>query len=173
MTIQPEPPRPEPAVAPATPQVDVIGQTPRAVSSDDPAIRGGASWLLWIAGLSLVNVALTAGGSDMSFAIGLVVSQLIAIVGVGIGNQAGMPAIGWIGAVIAAVPALLFGALWFPAKQGKRWVFMLGMVAYGIDLAILLAIVALAGEMDIIGIGIHAWALWALWRGWSATQPSA
>jgi hypothetical protein len=101
------------------------------------------------------------------------VSQLIAIVGVGIGNEAGMPAIGWIGAAIATVPALSFGALWFPAKQGKRWVFMLAMVAYGIDLAILLAIVALAGEMDIIGIGIHAWALWALWRGWSATQPAA
>jgi hypothetical protein len=185
MTIRPDPSRDddstegddgsegeEPSAA-SPPSVEGPGAASLPSAPLDQAIGSGASWMIWIALLTLVNVALTAGGSDMSFAIGLVVSQLLALIGVTIADGAHTPALAWVFAAIAAVPALAFGALWFPARQGKPWVFVVAMAAYGLDLGILLAILLLAGEMDVIGIGIHAWALWALWRGWSASKQPA
>src|SRR4051812_44694910 len=67
------------------------------------AIGSGASWLLWIAGLSLVNIALAVSRSDFSFAIGLFVSQLVAVVGATIAHESGAPAVGWIAGVVAAI----------------------------------------------------------------------
>ena len=137
----------------------------------DAQIRAGASWLLWIAGLSLVNIAAALGDSDFAFALGLFAAQLVAVLGKTIGVQAGLPAIGYVSGVLAAGMSLVFGALWFPARAGKRWVLLVALVLYGLDLLLLLAILASVGEMDPIGIGIHAWALWALFRAWSAAKP--
>jgi hypothetical protein len=156
------------------PEEDLVPEFSNHEPPHDPqkehAIRGGAGWLLWIAALSLVNVIAAASGSDFSFAIGLVISQLIAIIGASVALETATPAAAWVFAVVAAAPALAFGGLWFWARRGTAWVFVLALVVYGIDLLVLLGILVSAGEMDVIGVGIHVWALWALFRGWTASR---
>ncbi len=66
------------------------------------AIERSARWLLWIAGLSLVNIAFTVGGSDFSFAVGLFGSQLAAAVSMAMAAELAMPAITWIGTALAS-----------------------------------------------------------------------
>lgn len=193
MAIEPEPPRVAelPASRPivesdgpseashGAPDDDLVPELsghappPHVSTLREQSIRSGAGWLIWIAALSLVNIGATASGSEISFALGLIISQVIALIGAGMATETHSPTLGWVAAGVAAVPAIAFGALWFLAKDGKAWVFVLAMVVYALDLVALLGILAVAGEMDFIGVGIHVWALWALWRGWSACREPA
>lgn len=189
MAIEPDPPSPSaapvsrPLVEPDAPGAplgqdeaedlvpELSGHAPPEVRSlRTQAIRSGAVWLVWIAVLTVVNVVATASGSDFSFALGFVLSQIVTLIGTGVATESGMPAIAWAAAAVGSIPALVFGGLWFLAREGRAWVFLAAIVAYGIDLVALVGILLVVGEMDIIGIGIHVWALWALWRGWTACQ---
>ncbi|HKV30766.1 MAG TPA: hypothetical protein VJT14_07105, partial [Candidatus Dormibacteraeota bacterium] len=61
--------------------VDPPGTTPPVPAGPPPAVvemarqtqlvRSGANWLIWIAGLSLVNSVLFVAGSNWSFFLGL------------------------------------------------------------------------------------------------------
>lgn len=160
------------ATPPSAPHTEAIDPAYAATLRRNQAIGSGAGWLLWIAALSLVNIALVLGRSDFSFAIGLFVSQLIAVLGTTIADQAGLPAIGWASGAVAVIPALVIGALWFGAKDGRPWVLLLAIVAYGLDLALLVAVLGATHDMDIIGVAIHAWALWSLRGAWLASRQS-
>jgi len=131
-----------PASEPPPPVLDE-----RAVAAIERAarlgpIRSSASWLLWIAGLSVVNVVMTVAGTQWSFAMGLVLSQLIAVVGNILADGMAAPVVAWIGAWIAAVPALGLAVLYPFARDGRAWALALGTLAYAMDFALLLALMA-------------------------------
>lgn len=132
-----------------------------------------ARWLLWIAGLSLVNVAMTVGDSDRTFAVGLFGAQVIAVIAKGIAGEGGNDAILWAGAALAALPALVVGLLYFPSRHGERWALALGIAAYSLDFILLLGLGLFAGETDILGLGIHVWALVSLATAWRLSSRLA
>jgi hypothetical protein len=174
MTIAPEPQRddayddaPEDA-QPELPPLRAVDDAGEAARSH--AIASGTSWLLWIAGLSLVNIACALNLADFSFAIGLFASQLVATVGALIAHQSQTPAVTWIACVIALIPVAVIGGLWRAARTGRPWVFLAAMVVYGLDFALLVAFLGINHDMDIVGVAIHAWALWSLWQAWRATR---
>ncbi len=133
-------------------------------------IRASAGWLLWIAGLSVVNVVMTVAGTQWSFAMGLVLSQLIAAIGNVVAEGMATPVVAWIGGWIAAIPALGFAVLYPFARDGRVWALALGTLAYAGDFALLLALMADSGEMDPLGVGMHVWATFSLWTGWQAAR---
>src|SRR5262245_46353942 len=71
-----------PASAAALPGVPASVPPASPAQADEIAvlekrIKGGASWFYWIAALTLVNTIVVQAGSEMSFVLGLMVSQII------------------------------------------------------------------------------------------------
>lgn len=159
-----------PPERPPAPRAPVGGHGGRDAARTEQRIRHGAGWILWIGGLSLVAVGGTALGSDMSFALGLTAAQFVTMIGLELGVGAGVPAAGYLGATVGAALALVFGALFVPAQTGKPWAFVLALVLYGLDAALLLALSIATENTDVLGVVVHGWALWALFRGYRAAQ---
>lgn len=135
---QPSAPEPRPFVAAA---VEPLAH---------PGIADGASWLFWIAGLSLVNFVILLSGSNFGFAIGCLAVDAMAALGHG-GNF-----------VFLAIGALLI-ALWAGlgvfARRGHVWAFAVGIVFYALDCLLLLV------AFDMVSAAIHGWILFKLFGG--------
>lgn len=127
-------------------------------------LKSGANWFYWIAGLSLVNSAISLFDGNWNFAAGLGITQIfdgIARFGVeeGSGN--------WIKLVFFSldlVVAGMFILLGVFANRRQSWAFIVGMTLYVLDGVILI----FAG--DFFGIIIHAVALYFLFRGFMAAR---
>ncbi len=120
--------------------------------------KSGASWFYWIAGLSLINSAITLFGSDWGFIAGLGITQVVDAV---VGEAA--PDATW----IAFIPNLIIAGLcvwvgYLAHRSGK--VFLTGMILYGLDSLLFLMV------QDWIGVGFHALVLYFLFTGFRARQ---
>jgi hypothetical protein len=155
-----------PASAPAAVPMHVNMSTtdPEA----DRAISRGASWLYWIAGLSLVNSISALTGSDWRFFLGLGVTQIID----GLAAQLGSS-----GKIVALVLDLLIAGalivLGVFAHKRHGWAFIVGIVLLGLDAAVvaLLAITSGAGSIW-ISFAFHLWVMFAIFRGFQASRAS-
>jgi hypothetical protein len=119
--------------------------------------KSGANWFFWIAGLSLVNSIILLAGGSWNFIVGLGITQVIDAVAFPHGAAGKIVAL--FADFIAAGIYIIFGVL---ARKGYGWVFILGMVLYGIDGLIFLA------AKDILGFGFHLLALWFILGGYRA-----
>jgi len=119
-----------------------------------------AGWFYWIGGLSLVNTILLVLGSDSSFASGLgLATYLVVIVYI----VAGKPLL-WL-SIFLTVP--LVAGLFFlgrTARAGASWPFAFGVIAYALDLLLVLSLT------DWIGVAIHGFALMTFLSGWRAAR---
>lgn len=123
-------------------------------------IKSGASWFLWIAVLSLINSITYLGfESDMTFIIGLGVSQVVDSFGLDMGGNAR-----WIAGGIDIVIILLFVFFYLFAKKKNSWAFIIGMTIYALDSLIFLAV------RDYLSIGFHIFALYGLYAGFAANR---
>lgn len=120
-------------------------------------IKSGASWLFWIAGLTLVNSIVLLCGKDWAFYLGLNVTHIFNFLGQTMGG-AGF-AIALVLDAIAIGALMTFGILGLK-KQG--WAFLTAMILYGLDSLLMLL------DISIIGIILHALALYAMFLGWRA-----
>lgn len=128
------------------------------------AMRAGANWFFWIAGLSLVNSVIQLSGSDRSFIIGLGITQVVdaiaaAIVAEMTSGQMIVRGIAFVFDVGVAGAFVLVGWL---AGMRKGWAFLLGMTVYLLDGLIFL----LVG--DWLGLGFHVFALVCIGSGYAA-----
>jgi len=156
-----------PYASPAVPQPTSPALPP------DAAVRGlflqgknGAAWFYWIAGLSLINTVLVLTKSNLTFALGLVITMIPDNIAADVafkldGNKAVL------GGALAFDAAILglFVLCGYLSQRRILPVFALGMVVYLLDglLAFLLL-----GFSDFIGLAIHAYALWSMWGGFLA-----
>jgi hypothetical protein len=108
----------------------------------------GANWFFWIAGLSLVNVAILLFGAGWSFIIGLGITEV---------------ALAFLSTPVALVVSagvlslfVFFGVL---ARRGLAWAFIIGMILYALD-GVLFVLIE-----DWLSIGFHLFALWGLFGG--------
>jgi hypothetical protein len=137
-------------VTSTSPSQAVIEQKLRA----EQLVKSGAGWFLAIAGLSIVNSALTLSGAHFSFIFGLGITQVVDAVG-----QQGGRTGSTLGLVVNAFIAGAFVLFWNFARKGEKWAFIVGMGLYLIDGLILIPF------KDYLSVAFHAYALFRIYGG--------
>jgi hypothetical protein len=120
-------------------------------------VKGGASWFLWIAGLSIVNSIIGISGGGMHFIVGLGITQVVDT----IAHRVGSSGIA-LDVIINGFVVGIFVLFWNFAKKGQSWAFIIGMALYALDGLLLL------GFKDIFSVAFHAYALFRIYHGLKA-----
>ena len=120
-------------------------------------VKGGASWFLWIAALSIVNSIIGMAGAGVHFIVGLGITQVVDA----IAHRAGSPGV-VLDLIINGFVAAIFVLFWNFAKKGQSWAFIIGMVLYGLDALLLLTF------KDVFSVAFHAYALFRIYHGMRA-----
>jgi hypothetical protein len=129
-------------------------------------VKSGANWFYWIAALSVINTVIILAGGNWSFIIGLGITQVadwIAVDAIQSGSNLQSIVIGLAVLVdlIAIAVCIVFGVF---ANRKRTWAFVIGMVLYGLDGLLFLAV------RDYLSIGFHIFALWCIYRGLRALR---
>jgi hypothetical protein len=124
-------------------------------------VRSGANWLMFIAGLSLVNSVLFVAGSNWAFFLGLGATQF--------SDAFGKEVItGTTGQVLAlavdVVIAGIFAGLGLISRNGALWSFIVGMVLIVLDALLLVWV------NDWGAVAFHGLALYFIFRGFQAAR---
>ncbi len=147
----------------ATPDAAAASQSSAALKQAEPKLaaqlKSGASWFLWIAGLSLINSIAALTGASWRFFVGLGITQVFDEIGTRLGTNGKFVALA-LDLVVAGI-FVFFGIF---AHKAQRWAFVVGMILFGLDGLIFV----LAAYW--IGVAFHALVLYWLFRGFSACQ---
>lgn len=124
----------------------------------------GANWFYWIAGLSLVNTAMTHGGADRHFIVGLGVTTLVDAISMALAkeNPADAQKLMLAGIVVSVVVAALCIGVGFLANRRWQFVFGFGMAIYLLDGLLYL----LFG--DYLSAAFHGYVLYCMGAGFLA-----
>jgi GYF domain 2 len=137
--------------------------TPAATVASNPnapaQISGRASWFYWIAGLSLINSIISLTGGQWRFIFGLGVTEIFDAIGKGMGGAG--PAVALILDLMAAGLFVLLGVF---STKGHMWAFIVGIVLFLIDAAIVLFF------QQWLSAAVHAYVLFRLFQGMMATR---
>jgi hypothetical protein len=151
-------PRPAP-IAPAAPVATAPSLTAGTIEQQlERRRRLGAGWFYWVAGISLINAAITLGGQHWRFIIGLGTTQLATGLAVRTGR-------GWPPALL--LDLVLIGGfmlLGYLALQGQLWPFAVGFAVYALDGLVFLA------ARNWIGLGFHVFVLVMVFKGLQAAR---
>jgi len=121
--------------------------------------KAGASWLVWVAGLSMVNSLVSGFGSSIRFIFGLGITQIVDAMSHQVGS-AGLV----LDLIINGIVVGLFVLLWHFARKGQKWAFLLGLALYALDGLLLIPF------KDFLGVAFHAYALWRIYQGFQAAS---
>lgn|GEM_PF-717903 len=138
------------------------------VSLLEHKVQSGARWFYWVVGLSLINTVIALANMSIHFALGLGVTSIFDAI---LSAAAEHGAMGK--AAIICVPVNLailgvYGALGYCASKRMQWAFIVGLVLYSLDTA-LIVLSLFAGSMMFIGLIIHVVALVAIAGGIKAS----
>ncbi len=120
----------------------------------------GGDWFFWIAGFSIVNALISLTGTNWHFVIGLGTTDLIDEIA-GKSGAASGKIIALILDIFAAGFYVLYGLF---ARKGAKWAFIVGMIFYALDAALLLV------GQDWLSVAFHAYALFRIFQGFQAAQ---
>jgi hypothetical protein len=134
--------------------------TPKTADELAKSTRNCANWCYWIAGLTAVNAAMVASGSDTSFLIGTIVAQVAMFMAKEGGNTA-MQIVALVFNVFVIGFFVLMGVF---ARKGHRWAFVVAFLAYAADTLVLFI------DPSAIALGFHAWALFSLFVGFNQAK---
>jgi hypothetical protein len=115
-----------------------------------PIVQSAARWFWWIAGLSLVNVALFQSGSKTSFVMGLGITAL---------SDALFASNKPVGFVIDALAVGFFLLMGAQASRGKLWAFYVGLAVYALDALIYVTV------QQWMPVAFHALAIFFIAKG--------
>jgi len=116
----------------------------------DPVVQSAARWFWWIAGLSVVNTALSHSGSDTNFVVGLGITAIADAV-----FAHARP----IAFAIDAVAIGFFFLMGLHGARGKAWAFYVGLAVYVLDAFIY------AKFGDWMPVAFHGLAIWFIAKG--------
>lgn len=134
--------------------------TPAAASNAGTLarVRAGASWFFTIGALSGINSLLQIFDAKIHFIFGLGITQVAG--GFAKGSENGT-------ILLLLVDGLFVGLLFLCgkwARERSQGAFLGGMIAYGLDGALLLLFNAW------LFAAVHAYALYRMWQGYAATR---
>jgi hypothetical protein len=135
---------------PYSPATNLVEQKLRA----EGIVKAGASWFIWVSGLSLVNSVLSLTGTGFRFIFGLGIAQVVD----GLAHQAGRPG-AVLDLIINGFVSGIFVLFWNFARKGQQWAFVVGMVLYALDGLILILF------KDFLGVAFHAYVLFRIYAG--------
>jgi hypothetical protein len=115
-------------------------------------VKAGASWFLWVAGLSMVNSVLSLSGTGFRFIFGLGIAQIVDA----LAHQAGSSGFA-LDLIINGFVAGIFVVFWNFARQGQNWAFLVGMALYAVDGLILITF------KDFLGVAFHGYVLFRIY----------
>ena len=128
--------------------------------------HASARWFYWIAGLSVINTLIAMSKSGVVFVVGLGTTQIIDAIATRM-ESGGMAVALVLDAIVAGV-FVLFGV--FSAK-GHTWSFLVGMILYALDGALIMGLSLLAkADLPILALGFHGYVLFLLFVGWKANM---
>lgn len=157
-------PAPVPMASPVSPAV-IAPTAPSNTAALERQLKSGAGWFFFIAVLSLVNSAAAASGSSWRFLIGLGITQIIdAFAGhISTGGTA-------VGLALDLAVVGIFATMGLFARKGHAWAFIVGMVLYALDCALVVALGIMVGMTDWLSIGFHVFALYCIFLGLRASN---
>ncbi len=138
-------------------------------------VKTGASNFNWIAVAAIINSISIAFHTGFTFPTGLGLSSFVSLLGrdfIDIAPKEGsnLAAVLSVGAfVITAVFAGSFALLGIPARNGRRWAFIVGVVLYALDMLVLVGLQIWVGSYW-IDLLFHAWMLFSLFNGLRAAN---
>ena len=131
--------------------------TQTAYSAGVATLSRSANWFFWVAGLSVINTIMFVKGSTWGFLAGLGITADLARAAQTAGNDTGQAlAVG-----VSLFAAAAFAGIGLVARKGVQWAFILGIILYLADSALVL----LSGAW--LMLAFHAWVLYSLWVGFS------
>jgi hypothetical protein len=119
------------------------------------AVKRGANWFYWIAGLSLVNTIVAITGGNFHFVLGL-----------GITEAFRSPQARMVGYFIDMLVLGFFLMCGYMAGKFHKWAFVMGMGFYALDAALT------AMAQDWISFAFHVYAIVCIWRGFSQVNAA-
>jgi len=136
-------------------------ETTKEQTKKESIIRGGTSWFLWIAILSMLNITLVIWHQNVSFLVGLGINYAIIGVFNGIEKATGNNLM-----YLGFAATYLFSAfyIWIWSKSKKRntkW-YLTGMIIYVIDTLIFVL------SKEWFSVAFHLWCLLMLYAGYNA-----
>ena len=145
------------------PAPDPMPTATAAAKAETTAIlHRGASWLFWIAGLSVVNAVIFMSGSDWIFLGGLGITYIAAIVGVKLGSTQ----VALVAAFVTIWATAFFACLGYFARKGQQWAFITGMVLYVVDML-------LVGYLQLwLMLLFHGYILFRLYQGYASCNST-
>ena len=130
-------------------------------------VKAGASWFLWIAILSVINSLVVHFEGNMSFVVGLGITQVFDAVAAGFRSNLD-PDMSWSVTALALAADVLVAGLfilfWRLSAKGQRGAFVAGMALYALDGLIFLMV------KDYLSMAFHAFALFRIFQGFSAAK---
>ena len=120
--------------------------------------KNGAGWFYWIAGLSVVNSVIFFMEGNMTFIVGLGITQIISAIGAELAKEFGQAA-KYVMLMMEIIAAGMFALFGYFANKRYRWAFIIGMVLYALDSLIFLAV------QEWLSFGFHLFALFGLYVG--------
>lgn len=127
-------------------------------------VKSGANWFYWIAGLSLVNSAIYAFGGDISFILGLAVTQLVEGFSDAMIAEGAPSAMRYVAVVVSLLISAIFVLFGHFANKRIATAFLTGSVLYLFDGLIYLALDSK------FAAGFHVFALFFIIRGFLASR---
>lgn len=117
------------------------------------AVRRGANWFYWIAGLSIVNTIAALSGGNFHFVLGLGITQVT--------DALRAPQARMFGFFVDVLALGFFVMCGYFGAKAQKWAFVMGMTFYLLDAGI-----TLLGQ-DWLSFAFHIYALICIWRGFS------
>jgi hypothetical protein len=127
-------------------------------------IKSGANWFYWVAGLSLVNSAISLFNGNWSFFAGLGVTQVIDGVISVADNSTGVMIVKVVAFLIEVFIAGIFIGCGVFANKFHQWAFIVGIILYILDGLLVLLLGAL------LPAGFHVFVLFFVVRGFLAAR---
>lgn len=136
-------------------------QTPSAPNAEEFAhlqsqISRSASWFYWIAGLSAINSLILVFEGNMSFVVGLGVTQIIDGIAWSLVQEGAAEAVVYVGLAISITVSAVFGLFGLAGSKRILSLYILGMVLYTLDGVIFLIF------QDWFPFAFHLFALFGL-----------
>lgn len=130
-------------------------------------LKGSAGWFYTIAGLSVVNSIISIFSGNLTFVVGLGITQVIDGIAYGISDLVDpglMPIIRTIGFSLNLAIAGGFVGFGILTNKKHRWALITGMILYGLDMILLIL------ALDVFSILFHGLALIGLASGLTALK---
>jgi hypothetical protein len=125
--------------------------------------KNGANWFYWIAVLSVINSMIILFGGEISFIVGLGITQIVDAIAWEFKNSGGMN-LDFIFFMISLFISGVFALFGYFSRKQMMGIYVTGMILYALDGLIFF----LVG--DWLSIGFHVFVLFSLYGGLKALK---